>query len=201
MAYDEKPKRGEPRDYDVIEPDDAPEKPKRGSLPLYDGIPGKSAPPLADGLPEGGSNGRMVGALVLIGLGIVFLLMQNGVIMPNFNWWALFIFIPGIALLANGIRAYRKFGYLTQQARAAITGGTVTAFVGSIFLFDLNWGKVWPVFIIIPGIFTLLGLNNSGERRAERAAHHEQHRLERDERREERHAGQEERREERRNRY
>jgi hypothetical protein len=204
MAYDddgpEKPKRGEPRDYDVIEPTDAPEKPKRGSLPLYDGIPGRTAPPLADRLPGGDSGGRMIGALVLIGLGIVFLLMQNGVVMPNFNWWSLFIFIPGIALLAKSVAAYRHFGYLTQQARAAITGGTITTFVGSIFLFNLDWGKVWPVFIIIPGIFMLLGLSNTGERRAERTARHEQHRLEREERREERYAEKEERREERRNR-
>lgn len=199
MAYDddlpEKPKRGEPRDYDVIEPDDAPEKPKRG-VPYPDDLGGQ---PTAR--PEGDSGGRMIGALVLIGLGIVFLLMQNGVVMPNFNWWSLFIFIPGIALLARGVAAYRQFGYLTQQARASITGGTITTFVGSIFLFNLDWGKVWPVFIIIPGIFMLLGLSNSGERRAERAARHEQHRLEREERREERYAEQEQRREERRNRY
>jgi hypothetical protein len=198
MAYDddvpEKPKRGEPRDYDVIEPDDAPEKPKRG-VPY----PDIGSQPVAR--PEGSSSGRMIGALLLIVLGVVFLLMQNGLIMPNFNWWALFIFVPGIAGLANGIGAYRRFGYLTSQARASITGGTITTFVGSIFLFNLDWGKVWPVFIIIPGIFMLLGLSNSGERRAERAARHEQHRLEREERREERYTEREERREERRSRH
>ena len=55
--------------------------------------------------------------------------------------------------------AYRRAGYLTNSIRGQISGGTMMTLVGAIFLFDLDWGKVWPVFLIVPGVFMLLGVN------------------------------------------
>jgi hypothetical protein len=122
--------------------DQIPEKPKRGQ-------------------PSDGSQSRIVGALVLIGLGVFFLLQQSGLIQADFAWWSLFILIPGIALLLSGVMSYSRAGYVTNEARGRITGGVMATLVGAIFLFDLDWGKVWPVFLIVPGLFMLFGLNKS----------------------------------------
>lgn len=121
--------------------DDVPEKPKRD----------ESAGFMED------SRSRVAAAVVLIGLGVLFLLQQNGVIRMDFPWWSLFIIVPGLALLASGIRDYMRAGYLSNQARSQIMGGTMATLVGAIFLLDLDWGKVWPLFLIVPGVFMLLG--------------------------------------------
>ena len=125
--------------------DDLPEKPKRGESSNFLDNP----------------NSRIVGAVVLIGLGVVFLLQQNNIIGLNFAWWSFFVIIPGLGLLLSGITTYSRTGYLTSQARTQITGGTMATLVGAIFLFNLDWGRVWPVFLIVPGVFMLLGLNRS----------------------------------------
>ena len=120
-----------------------PEKPKRGESSSF----------------MDGPQSRIIGALVLIGLGVFFLLQQSGLINMDFAWWSLFILIPGLALLASGVMSYSRAGYLTNEARGRITGGVMATLVGAIFLFDLDWGKVWPVFLIVPGLFMLFGLN------------------------------------------
>jgi hypothetical protein len=124
--------------------DQIPEKPKRGESSWTDS-----------------SQSRLIGALVLIGLGVFFLLQQSGVITADFAWWSFFIIIPGVVLLASGLMAYSRAGYLSSQVRGQITGGVMATLVGAIFLFDLDWGKIWPVFLIVPGIFMLLGLNRN----------------------------------------
>jgi hypothetical protein len=121
-----------------------PEKPKRGESPS----------------PIENPQGRTIGALVLIALGIIFLLQSNGFVV-NFAWWAVFILIPGALILGRGIMTYSQTGSLDSATRGSITGGTILLMVGAIFLFDLDWGKVWPVFLIVPGVFMLMGLYKS----------------------------------------
>jgi hypothetical protein len=124
---------------------DMPEKPKRGQSSGFMDAP----------------QSRIIAALTLIGLGVLFLLQQNNLVSSDFAWWSFFIIVPGVALLASGIMSYSRAGFLTPQARGQITGGTMATIVGAIFLFNLDWGKVWPVFLIVPGIFMLLGFNRS----------------------------------------
>lgn len=125
--------------------DQVPEKPKRGESSSW----------------TDSSQSRIVGAVVLIGLGVFFLLQQSGLVDMDFAWWSLFILIPGLALLASGVMSYSRAGYVTNEARGRITGGVMATLVGAIFLLDLDWGKVWPVFLIVPGLFMLFGLNRS----------------------------------------
>jgi hypothetical protein len=126
----------------VTTTDDYPEKPKRG---------------------ESNTQWRITGAVVLIGVGLFFLLQQYGLVSTNFAWWSLFIIVPGLGILVSGIMAYRRAGYLTNSIRGQISGGTMMTLVGAIFLFHLDWGKVWPVFIIVPGVFMLLGVNRESD--------------------------------------
>jgi hypothetical protein len=105
------------------------------------------------------SRARVFGAVGLIALGVIFLLKQYGVDIPLFqNWWALFILIPAIGALWTGFNIYNRAGTWTQEARGAIGGGVIILLIALIFLLDLDWGKVWPLFLIVPGVMLLFGL-------------------------------------------
>jgi hypothetical protein len=104
-----------------------------------------------------GAGGSWLPGLVLIALGLFFLL---GNLLPfTFltNWWALFILIPALANLSQAWRRYQADGRLSASARGSLIGGLMIGTVALIFLFGLDWGKVWPVFIIILGFSALLG--------------------------------------------
>lgn len=96
-----------------------------------------------------------VPGVILIGIGAFFLLNNFTDFQLN-NWWALFILIPAFGSLGNFMRAYRKDGRLSGEARGSLIGSMILFFVTSIFLFELDWGTVWPVFLIIGGVGALL---------------------------------------------
>lgn len=96
-----------------------------------------------------------VPGVILIGIG-AFFLINNFTDFHLNNWWALFILIPAFGSMGNFMRAYRKDGRLSGEARGSLIGSLVLFFVASIFLFELDWGTVWPVFLIIGGIGALL---------------------------------------------
>lgn len=104
---------------------------------------------------SGGSSMSWIPGLVLIGVGAIFLL-NNFTDFRLDNWWALFILIPAFGSLGNFIRAYRAQGGINDEARGSLIGSMILFFVTAIFLFGLNWGLVWPVFLIIGGIGVLL---------------------------------------------
>lgn len=99
--------------------------------------------------------GPWVPGLVLIGLGAYFLL-RNFTDFELDNWWALFILIPAFGSLGKFMSEYRRTGRIDGNARGALIGGLIFLFVAAIFLFGLNWGTVWPVFLIIAGLGALL---------------------------------------------
>ncbi len=99
-------------------------------------------------------NGWMVG-LIFIGIGLVFLVGNFTSLHLN-NWWALFILIPLLSALLNAWRAYQAEGSLTPQARNALVASLFPTFVAVIFLFNLDWGRVWPGFLILGGLTMLL---------------------------------------------
>ena len=100
-------------------------------------------------------NNAWIGGVVMIGIGAIFLL-SNYTDYSLANWWALFILIPALAVFASAVRAYRVAGRVTSEVTSPLIGGAFMLFVASIFLFELDWGKVWPGFIIIAGVGALL---------------------------------------------
>lgn len=99
-------------------------------------------------------NTAWIGGVVLIVIGIVFLLQNiSGINLGN--WWALFILIPALGSLATAWRIYQTHGRLTAAARGPLVGGFILLLVAVIFLFNLDWGKVWPLFLIIAGLGAL----------------------------------------------
>ncbi|MBF6594499.1 MAG: hypothetical protein IVW51_08630 [Thermaceae bacterium] len=103
-----------------------------------------------------GRNNSWIGGLVLIGLGLVFLI-QTLTGLEWGNWWALFILIPGVVALLQAYNFYRQDKTLTPRVSATAMGGLFPTLVALIFLFNWDWGKVWPLFLILAGVGTLLG--------------------------------------------
>ena len=100
-------------------------------------------------------NKDWIGGLILIGLGTIFLF--NSFSIPLIaNWWALFMFIPGIIKLKDALQGWRQDGQITPSSRGSLIGGLFLTVIGSAFLFNLDWGYVWPFFLIIAGIGALL---------------------------------------------
>ena len=105
---------------------------------------------------QGGIQPNWIVGVVIITVGTV-LLLRNLTGFSFNNWWALFMFIPFSGLLAGMWNQYQVNGRIPT---GLIIGGISMAFVISIFLFNLSWSALWPVFFIIGGISALLGSRN-----------------------------------------
>jgi len=93
--------------------------------------------------------------IALIFLGIIFFAQQFG----NFkfyNWWAVFILIPAFSAFGGAFRMWQKSGKFHIGVWSTLYGGLFPLLVALMFLFDLDWGKYWPLFVIVPGFGTLI---------------------------------------------
>jgi hypothetical protein len=105
--------------------------------------------------PANTRSGAWIPAVVLIGLGIIFLL-QNFGLMRFGNWWAFFILLGTAGAWGSAWRIYQNNGQrITPAVTGAFIGGLFPLFVALVFLFNLNWGAIWPVFLILAGIAVL----------------------------------------------
>ncbi len=102
----------------------------------------------------GSRGGQLPFAVVLIALGVIFL-VQNYTGMQLGNWWALFILIPASGALAAAWAAWRA-GMHPAAVSGPLVGGLAMLTVAAIFLLELQWSRVWPVFLILAGIGALL---------------------------------------------
>ena len=102
--------------------------------------------------PSASRNGAVIGGIVLIGLGLIFLLQNFGLFYVG-NWWALFILLGTAGAWGSAWHIYQNNGQrITSAVADAFIGGIFPLAVALIFLFNLNWGAVWPVFLIIAGL-------------------------------------------------
>lgn len=105
-----------------------------------------------------GDGASWVGGAILILLGGIFLLQNTGFMRGFDNWWALFILIPAIGSFATAWRIYQEAGrQWTPAATGPLLGGLVLSGLAAMFLFGLNIGLWWPLFLIAGGIAVLLG--------------------------------------------
>ena len=102
---------------------------------------------------NGGWSNSWLG-IALIAMGVVFL-VQNYLGYELRNWWALFILIPAVGSFTSAWYTWRN-GYGTYAAAGSLTMGIVFTAVAAIFLLELPWGRVWPIFIILAGVGMLL---------------------------------------------
>jgi len=96
------------------------------------------------------------GGAILILLGLIFLFQNLGALQFT-NWWALFILIPAIGSFGNAWNVYQSNGgRLTAAARGSLIGGFVLVLIALAFLFSLNVGIYWPIFLILGGLALLV---------------------------------------------
>ena len=105
--------------------------------------------------PRAPGKNTWIPGFILIGLGLIFLI-SNVTGFQLDNWWALFILLPGAVNLVNAWNAYREDGRITRRVRGSLIGGLLISLIAFIFLFNLDWGNVWPVFLILGGFALLL---------------------------------------------
>jgi len=102
-------------------------------------------------------DGSLIIGLIIILIGLIFLLRNFDILDLGHRWWALFFLIPVSYLFAEVWRSWRTSGgKFPQQARGSLIGLVTLLVLMFIFLLGLNWGLVWPVFIIIGGLSLLL---------------------------------------------
>lgn len=103
-----------------------------------------------------GAGPSWIAGVAIIAVGVIFL-VSNLTDFHLDNWWALFILIPGLMSFANAWRMRKEDGRWSASARGSLIGGLAITLVAVIFLFGLDWGKVWPLFLILGGVAALLG--------------------------------------------
>jgi LiaF transmembrane domain len=103
-----------------------------------------------------GAGGAWIGGVILVGLGLLFLLRNYGVPMPD-HWWAFFILLPAFAAFAAAWRLYGRDGAVTPAVIGPAIGGLVLTVLAISFLAGFEWGKLWPVILIVLGIGVLIG--------------------------------------------
>jgi hypothetical protein len=133
----------------------------KGMVTMDDEIQDLKEEEQAQGAPAEGrrkkrdSDNWIVGAVLII-LGGLFLLSNVFGVSFVLNWWAVFILIPALYSLNRAWQSYRSDGRLTSRGRSSLVGGLLMLTVALIFLLNLDWGVVWPVFLIIFGLGILL---------------------------------------------
>ena len=126
---------------------------EKEKLNAADQIPGSADTPFSHDRERKNS---WIPGMILIGLGLIFLVSNvTGFYLQN--WWALFILIPGIVSFVNAWNAYREDGRWSKRARGGLIGGSFISLVAIILLFNLDWGQIWPAFLILIGFNILLG--------------------------------------------
>ncbi|HEY2344305.1 MAG TPA: hypothetical protein VGH80_00330 [Xanthomonadaceae bacterium] len=114
-----------------------------------------------------GRAGDVIGGLVLILIGLVFLADNFNIDLPLFgwhNWWALFILVGAAAPASRAIDRYRSVGAFDAQVAHSLLSAAAVVAVALIFLLDASFGVWWPIFLVIGGLSMLV----SGGRRRDR---------------------------------
>jgi hypothetical protein len=103
---------------------------------LFRRYPGESDPPQF----------QVIGALLLIALGVVFLAQRAGILETGGNWWVIFLFFPGLGLLWSALAAHRKLHATNEQQVIEAGIGVVLIILTLIFIFDPNWSFLNETF-------------------------------------------------------
>jgi hypothetical protein len=98
--------------------------------------------------------GSQVGAgIFLIGLALLFLL--------NIGIWPYIMFVIAVSLLANEYTEHSAIDFKSSR----VVGAAVVTIIGLFGLVDFNfdWGRIWPIFLIIAGLAMLFGRQRGGK--------------------------------------
>lgn len=100
------------------------------------------------------SGGVPTGAVVLIGLGVLFLLHNLGL------WFLEFDRIWPIFLIALGVWLFVKRRTSPQWRYRSVTGPAILVTIGALSLIDNlhgpGWDRTWPVILLVIGVIQLM---------------------------------------------
>jgi hypothetical protein len=100
---------------------------------------------------------RTTWGIALIVLGGLFLLDTLNLVPIHFyNWWAIFIMVPGINFLITAFQRYQQDGAFSYPARRAAFRGTLLVLVALTFFLNIDWGIVFAILLICGGLYLLL---------------------------------------------
>lgn len=102
---------------------------------------------------------RLFPAVAIIAIGVLFLasnLGYNLAFLDRDNWWAVIILLAAFAPLTHAYERYRAVGKVDAEVMYSMLSAGGVALVGVLFLFQLDWGTWWPLFVILGGLFTLI---------------------------------------------
>lgn len=103
---------------------------------------------------------RIATGSVVILVGVLFLLRNFGVHLPFMemhNWWALFILLGAVPSLGMALGRFQKTGRVDLIVLHSLLSAACIILVAVFFLFDLDWARWWPLFVIYGGLWMLLG--------------------------------------------
>jgi hypothetical protein len=96
----------------------------------------------------------LIGGMLLVLLGLVFLLQNLGIPFLM-NWWALFILIPAFWAYIAAWETYQDHGQMTRGVAGSLTAGILLTILSFVFLLNLAIGLFWPVLLIVGGLALL----------------------------------------------
>ena len=102
---------------------------------------------------------RIFPAIAIIAIGLLFLANNLGydlAFLDRGNWWAVIILLAAFAPLTHAYERYRAVGKIDAEVMYSTLSAAGVVLVGVLFLFQLDWGTWWPLFVILGGLFTLI---------------------------------------------
>ena len=102
---------------------------------------------------------RLFPAVAIIAIGVLFLANNLGYPLAWFdhgNWWAVIILLAAFAPLTRAWEAYHARGRFDAEVAYCLLSATAVVLVACMFLFELDWGVWWPLFVILGGLYTLV---------------------------------------------
>src|SRR5690606_5286185 len=68
------------------------------------------------------------------------------------NWWAWLLLLPAVGTLYSAWKRSREYGGFSPKTIGLVVGGVCMLLIVPIFLLNLDWGRVWPVFFVAAGL-------------------------------------------------
>jgi hypothetical protein len=101
-------------------------------------------------------SGQVGGAVFLIGLGIIAFFSY---------WWPGIMFVIAASMLATEYVETNTLNFSSGR----VVGAVVMIIIGLLGAidFNINWGQLWPVVLILLGLWLLFGRNITGKRKNE----------------------------------
>jgi len=102
---------------------------------------------------------RIFPAIAIIAIGLLFLANNLGydlAFLDRGNGWAVIILLAAFAPLTHAYERYRTVGKVDAEVMYSVLSAAGVVLVSVLFLFQLDWGTWWPLFVILGGLFTLI---------------------------------------------